>query len=67
MKIFTARVSCLEPERTAVTMHIHDWLEKHNLPMLEVTCRKDFAMVELWDDRCVQVIANTGHRADGCI
>lgn len=25
----------------------------------------DFAMVELWDDRCVQVIPNTGKRADG--
>lgn len=32
---------------------------------LPVTCTKDYAIVELWDDRCVQVIPNTGLRADG--
>jgi len=33
--------------------------------VLEVTNRKDARMVELWDDRAVQVIPNTGKRADG--
>jgi hypothetical protein len=27
---------------------------------LEVTCVKDFAMIELWDDRAVGVLMNTG-------
>ena len=33
--------------------------------ILPITCEKDFNMVELWDDRAVQVIPNTGERADG--
>ena len=36
-------------------------LEKHDLPQLEITNAKDMDMIELWDDRCVQVIANTGN------
>lgn len=36
------------------------WLEKQGLPDLEVTNQKDFNMIELWDDRAVQVIPNTG-------
>lgn len=44
---------------------IQDWTEKHLGMRLSVTCKKDFGMVELWDDRCVQVIPNTGMRADG--
>jgi len=32
----------------------------NGLPELEVTNVKDFAMIELWDDRCKQVIINTG-------
>lgn len=55
VKIFTARASL--PEQIP---YIHDWLEKHGLPRLEVTNIKDFEMVELWDDRCIQVVPNTG-------
>jgi hypothetical protein len=43
---------------------IQDWCEKHIGRRLEVTCQKDFAMIELWDDRCVQVVCNTGKRVD---
>ena len=32
---------------------------------LSVRCDKDLFMIELWDDRCVQVITNTLQRADG--
>lgn len=32
--------------------------------ILPVTCTKDYGMVELWDDRAVQVVPNTGSRAD---
>ncbi|MBY3162105.1 hypothetical protein HFO65_15835 [Rhizobium laguerreae] len=64
MKIFTARVCVPEPERSAVIGHIHAWLERHGLPVLEVTNIKDFGMIELWDDRAVQVQPNTGLRMD---
>ena len=47
-----------------ITM-IQDWTEKHIGKRLRVTCFKDYGMVELWDDRCVQVVPNTGERADG--
>lgn len=73
VRIFTARayrmlypVGSLEHEESKlVVCHIHYWLESHGLPPLPVTCFKDFSMVELWDDRCVQVVPNTGRRADG--
>lgn len=60
VKIFTARVSRGGDEGMRAHDCIKDWLKKFGLPDLEVTCVKDFAMVELWDDRCVQVVTNTG-------
>jgi hypothetical protein len=39
---------------------INEWCTKvfgHKLP---VTCTKDYGMIALFDDRCVQVEANTG-------
>lgn len=39
---------------------IQDWTEKHLGARLTVTCVKDAGMIELWDDRAVQVVANTG-------
>lgn len=61
VKIFTAR-ACV-PEEIPL---IQAWLvEKCNLPPLEVTNAKDFRMVELWDDRAIQVIPNTGRPVDG--
>jgi hypothetical protein len=58
VKIFTARVS--GSDRDVVTTLIQDWCEEHIGTRLEVTCSKDYGMIELWDDRCVQVIPNTG-------
>jgi hypothetical protein len=55
VKIFTAR-ACV-PEQIP---YVEKWLESTGLPPLEVTNVKDFGMVELWDDRCVQVRINTG-------
>ena len=55
VKIFTARVC--DPDNMP---HVREWLVSHGLGHLEVTNVKDFAMYELWDDRCVQVIPNTG-------
>src|SRR5271156_403401 len=40
--------------------HIRRWCLKHIGCELPVTCKKDFGMIELWDDRCIQVIPNTG-------
>ncbi len=55
VKIFTARAS--DPKQIPP---VKAWLKRHHLPDLEVTCSKDFAMAELWDDRCVTVRKNTG-------
>lgn len=39
---------------------VRDWCEKHIGHQLPITCKKDYNMIELWDDRAVQVIPNTG-------
>ena len=55
VKIFTAR-ACI-PEQVPFVLA---WLEKHGLGACEVTNVKDFGMICLYDDRCVQVEMNTG-------
>ena len=55
VRIMTARAS--EPK---LIPPVKQWLKKHGLPELDVTCSKDFDMIELWDDRAIQVIPNTG-------
>lgn len=69
VRIFTARVypGGIDDQRdiSAVTKAIQDWCSKHIGQVLPITCTKDYGMVELWDDRAVQVIPNTGLRADG--
>jgi hypothetical protein len=55
VKIFTARASV--PELVPV---VEEWLARHGLADLEITNIKDFEMIELWDDRCVRVLTNTG-------
>jgi len=65
VKIFTARVHGHGAPlvgggvEDAITP-IQNWCAKHVGQVLEITNVKDFGMVELWDDRCVQVIPNTG-------
>lgn len=39
---------------------IEAWCIEHLGRIIPVTAMKDFGMVELWDDRCVRVVANTG-------
>lgn len=77
VKIFTARVSIvggysLESNRHADTkfaeeqrLKIEEWCEKHIGKKLEVTSTKDFTMIEMWDDRAVRVVMNTGVISDG--
>ena len=56
VKIFSARVT----QGQEAIRYILEWLTANGLPELEVTNVKDFDMVELWDDRCVGVVTNTG-------
>jgi hypothetical protein len=73
VKIFTARVDGgnvalsmgnkdgeAHRDVAAVRRHIEDWCVKHLGQKLEITCKKDYAMECLYDDRAVQVVPNTG-------
>lgn len=64
VRIFTARVSVEGEERERVVAAIEAWCREHIGIVLPITNVKDFGMVELWDDRAVQVVPNTGERAD---
>ena len=55
VKIFTARAS-----NPAAIPYVEQWCLKHLGRVLPVTNVKDYGMAELWDDRAVQVRANTG-------
>jgi hypothetical protein len=55
VKIFTARAQ--DPEQLPV---IRKWLKENGLPELEITNVKDYSMLRLYDDRCIQVEHNTG-------
>ena len=65
VKIFTARMHghgapLVGGGTCDVITPIQDWCEKHIGTRLEVTNIKDFGMITLYDDRCVQVIPNQG-------
>jgi len=61
VRIFTARVSVpSDAERAGQVRMIEAWCEKHLGRKLPVTCSKDYAMSHFYDDRCVQVVVNTG-------
>lgn len=62
VKIFTARVTDHDPKVIAA---IKQWCKTWIGEELEVTNVKDFLMEELWDDKAIGVIRNTGERADG--
>lgn len=59
VRIFTARVGPGNDFKTA-TYCIERWCEHYLGITLPVTCIKDSGMIELWDDRCVQVVFNEG-------
>lgn len=70
VRIFTARVSHDGSETEIQVAHrarvaIENFTLQEFGQKLVVTNVKDFAMIEHWDDRVVQVIPNTGVRADG--
>jgi hypothetical protein len=59
VKIFTARASV-----TGDLAYVRQWLTTNGLPALEITCMKDYGLIEFWDDRAVEVIPNTGRPAN---
>lgn len=59
VKIMTARVS-REDQKEEAEAAIKAWCKKYIGRELEITCCKDYEMVELWDDRAVQVLKNSG-------
>lgn len=62
VRIFTARVSFKDEEKNkAVTEAIQEWCVTHIGQKLAVTCIKDYACVQLWDDKAIRVIKNTGY------
>lgn len=67
VRIFTARVCKPDlPGNQArasvdeIRKAIEDYTELHIGTRLRVTNEKDFGMVELWDDRAVRLVPNTG-------
>lgn len=65
VKIFTARVHghgmpLIGGGTEDAITPIQNWCLKHLGIILEITNVKDFGMIELWDDRAVQVAMNEG-------
>jgi hypothetical protein len=60
VKIFTARLSDPDYGQSYAIYVITQWCLKHLGIALPVTNVKTYDMIELWDDRCVQVEPNTG-------
>lgn len=66
VRIFTARYAAHytgdeHGDAVDVISPIQAWCELHIGQVLEITNAKDGGMVELWDDRAIQVITNTGN------
>ena len=57
VRIFTARVA---QDDGTERRKIMAWCKEHIGQELNVTNRKDHGMIELWDDRAVEVRTNTG-------
>lgn len=57
VRIFTARACDPRPE---IVPEVERWCEEHIGQVLPVTNVKDYEMIELWDDRAIQVIVNKG-------
>lgn len=62
VRIFTARVGggMSEADRKKAAADIRVWCKRFIGRELPVTATKDYTMIELWDDRAVQVVHNTG-------
>lgn len=61
VRIVTARAFGYGGEiKAGVVEALDKWTTEHIGQKLDITASKDFDMIELWDDRVVQVIQNTG-------
>jgi hypothetical protein len=71
VRIFTARISSppndAKRQRAAAEalIEIQDWCQEYIGVVLPVTNIKDYDMVCCYDDRAIQIVPNTGVRADG--
>jgi phosphoserine phosphatase len=68
IKIMTARANPSELDYSEKMLYLKAWIKEtfgEDASLIDITCSKDLNMVELWDDRCVQVEKNTGRRIDG--
>lgn len=70
VKLLTARASSngtvgRDLEAAKFRIAADDWMVDHLGIALPVTSKKDFAMIELWDDRAVQVVPNKGTPVEG--
>jgi hypothetical protein len=74
VRIFTARVAACgrtnadgiaddEAFAAAQREMIETWCQRHIGKALPITATKDFGMIQLWDDRVMGVIPNTGKSA----
>ncbi|MBN3265406.1 hypothetical protein [Pectobacterium brasiliense] len=61
VRIFTARAETLKGKRD-----VERWLKDNGFPALMVTNIKDSAMSELWDDKAIRVVKNSGQPCKGC-
>lgn len=67
IRIFTARVFGaekyvgMENHECEIRKHIDKWCLEHIGRILPITNIKDYSMIELWDDRAIQVTFNKGH------
>ena len=64
VRVVTARMS-IPSQRGEFLVAFSLWCEKHVGRILIATNEKDYAMIELWDDRAVAVEHNTGRILGG--
>lgn len=55
VRIFTARAN--DPDQHPL---IEAWCREHIGHALPITATKDYSCIQIWDDRAIQVIPNTG-------
>lgn len=60
VRVVTARVALGDEAAVVSRAAIERWCLEHVGQRLQVTAAKDYQMLELWDDRAVQVETNTG-------
>lgn len=72
VRIMTARITvvpgCTDYREEEIQINIAAiqlWCLEQFGKTLPITCTKDYQMLELWDDRAIQVEPNTGRRMDG--